>query len=379
MGTTGVLERPREAVSAGRFYAPGLDVLRFFAFFSVFIHHNLRSSGGKVVYLGPLGYALPIIHHTTAFGLPLFFFLSAFLITKLLLIEKEKTSTINLRSFYIRRMLRIWPLYFVYLGAIALLGLFARDAHMSVKTLLAFGSLLANWYFIVTGMPSSLTSHLWSISVEEQFYLLWPGICKSARHLSFLAYAIGIASLIVTFCLASFGANILTIWLNSGVQAIFFAAGGLLALRTRALPAKSMMSSAVLIGSGVVTWFLAEGIGGIKLAGAPVHPLRITIGYLLVAVGCWLLLSGALRWPEDKIPGWAVYLGKISYGLYVFHALSLWAIPRILGHYLQYVPTSTPAAELLCTIALAGLSYHFLEKPFLRLKDQFSIIHSRPV
>jgi peptidoglycan/LPS O-acetylase OafA/YrhL len=105
------------------FYRPELDVLRFFAFFAVFLTHSLTHSADTWVSYGlprSLGMLLAAVAGAGAFGVSLFFMLSAYLITTLLLGEKQTTNDVHLRSFYFRRILRIWPLYFFMLAVASL-------------------------------------------------------------------------------------------------------------------------------------------------------------------------------------------------------------------------------------------------------------------
>ncbi|MGC2164121.1 MAG: acyltransferase [Silvibacterium sp.] len=378
---TEVLGRRRATASTGRFYSPGLDALRFFAFLSVFVHHSLSTKISRVEFLGRFGALLPIIKAAAGFGLPLFFFLSSYLITTLLFLEKSRTSTVSLRSFYTRRILRIWPLYFLYISIICMVGFRIPLAHIGWKRMLAMSLLCANWYSIAAGMGSGFIGHLWSISVEEQFYLVWPGITKRLNKQGFLLFisVIGVLSLAITFELASAGKSTLSLWLNSDVEGIFFASGALLALTMPAVLRKSALSSAVMIGFGIVTWLAAEAVGGIQVDGPASNPLLITAGYLMVAAGCYLLLAGALKMPEKRIPKWMIYLGRISYGLYVFHAIFLIIARDYFGKYLRHLPGASMLISMICTVLVATLSYRFLERPFLHLKERFEVVRSRPI
>ena len=149
-----------------RFYSPQLDGLRFCAALAVFIHHTP---------------AIPFLGGIKAqgwVGVDLFLCISAFLITRLILIEHERTGAFSLKSFYIRRALRIWPLYFGFVTAALVLTLLYRS--MPVPD--AFGwwashlTFSANLFTAMYGYGQQLmfTSHLWTISLEEQAYLVLP-------------------------------------------------------------------------------------------------------------------------------------------------------------------------------------------------------------
>src|SRR6185437_12176413 len=128
------------------YYRPELDALRFFAFLAVLIHHG------------------PETPRIGGFGLSMFFMLSAYLITELLTREREQTGTISWRLFFIRRSLRIWPLYFAVVFLLA--------DHRAWLVLVLF---IANWS---QADPGRLAAPLWSLSIEEQFYLFWPPVMK---------------------------------------------------------------------------------------------------------------------------------------------------------------------------------------------------------
>lgn len=157
--------------SGQAFYRPELDVLRLVAFLAVYTIHVFIFFPGVIRgqrIIAPIG----------AYGMCLFFFLSSYLITELLRREQSATSAIHLRAFYVRRILRIWPLYFSFLLLGKLLGRIYSPFHLENSRLLAFSVLLGNWYMARYGSTGSPVEALWSISLEEQFYIAWPAIAK---------------------------------------------------------------------------------------------------------------------------------------------------------------------------------------------------------
>jgi peptidoglycan/LPS O-acetylase OafA/YrhL len=153
-----------------RFYHPELDCLRFFAFFAVFIFHTLPHETDYYSARNiPFPALIASISRAGSFGVDLFFLLSAYLITELLLREKEAFGRVHLASFYFRRILRIWPLYFLAIFIGVLLTLVDADQHFSAKYVIAFMLLSGNWLQSLVGAPGSVMDSLWSVSFEEQF------------------------------------------------------------------------------------------------------------------------------------------------------------------------------------------------------------------
>lgn len=367
--------RPQTATRT--FYFPQLDALRFFAFFSVYWFHSFQ----PVAWIGfmPSSFlsAATLASHASGYGLSLFFFLSSYLITSLLSIERRESGKVNLQDFYVRRILRIWPLYFMYVGVIALIGVRLRTWHVSAPRLFAMFFLAGNWYGIFAGLGNAATAALWSISVEEQFYIVWPSIFRSINRKAFIVFAIvlGICSLAATFVFGTFHASSAAIWLNSLSEAVFFAGGALLSLTMPARRVGNIWRALLLILSGLGIWVLAESIGHVNDRNAAVDPIASTFAYLLIAIGCGILLTGFLYFPAERVPQLIVYLGKISYGLYVFHGFAMHAYGYFLGS--RYQHSGEIVINFMVTVALASLSYRFLEKPCLRLKERFELVKTR--
>ncbi len=375
-----VPERVLVQHSRPAFYLPQLDGLRFIAFFLVFLHHNLPT-GAKVSqqFGSAFEHALATVRDTAGFGLSLFFFLSSYLIVSLLILEREASGAVNLRSFYVRRVLRIWPLYFVFLIGVAIAGWWLPAEHISVMRFAAMSLLAGNWYFIAKGMSPGIIGPLWSISVEEQFYAIWPSVFRRTSNEVFLYFsiAIGVLSLVATAILASHRVDSLNIWMNSLSEFVFFAGGSMAALLLPRQLMSSKIKGTLLTLAGLGLWFVNELLlHGNDRTLQPI-PLHASLGYFLSAIGCALVLSGFLYLPQSLIPSWLRYLGKISYGLYVFHGLAM--------HLVRSTPIRwhlrTPGVQFIVilgiTTVLAALSYRVLESPFLRLKRRFELILTR--
>jgi peptidoglycan/LPS O-acetylase OafA/YrhL len=372
-----------------RFYLPQLDILRFFAFMAVFARHlagailqrrgiaavqNSRAAG-----LGAGGY-----------GVDLFLTLSSYLITELLLREHRTLGTLDVRRFYLRRILRIWPLYFFFLTVLLILsysrGLFVEGWFPGHWFILYF-VLLGNFVVCFVGPQPLLIAPLWSISVEEQFYLVWPLVVRNCSRrmlawaaLAMLAIATGARA---AACLGGF--TVLSIWENTLVRLDPIAVGVLVA----ALPAGAIgrfgrRAQLALIVAGVATWWLVATYCN------PLYPTvptaRILLSYPAIAFGSGGFLVAALSASStgyrSTLSRVLIYLGRISYGLYVYHGISI-AFAEVvmtrlgLGPRGGLLPFSVMGAGL--TLTLAAASYRWIETPFLRLKSRYTRVASRPI
>ena len=113
------------------------------------------------------------------FNIDLFFILSTYLITEILLREKRARNGVNVKAFWVRRILRIWPLYFVFVGAVLWLGPhIVPGESVTPAYQIGFVTFTANWVVALGGWQPSVLMPLWSISIEEQFYLTWPLVVR---------------------------------------------------------------------------------------------------------------------------------------------------------------------------------------------------------
>lgn len=358
-------------VAAGRsqYYRPELDVLRFVAFLLVFLSHVVP--GNRDFFTGmwiPRKIADGIVGLSAggAWGVDLFFALSSFLITTILLREQRGSGAIDVGAFYVRRILRIWPLYFLFLLAVVpLFRVFVPTDGMSGSYWLTFALFVGNWACVVWGYPHSIATPLWSVSIEEQFYLSWPWILR--RCLNHLV-ALGCALLVIAFAtrvwLVFHGAAHPQIWCNTLARLDPIACGALLAVYTERRPlALSPLSRVMLIVAGLLILTLLGLFGDYE-------GNKALITFPAGTLASMALLTGTLGIPV-RAASVFTYLGRISYGLYVFHMLFIQAFGVIDAHDpLSRIPRIV--ATFLATVAAAACSYRFLEQPFLRLKDKFA-------
>ena len=380
--------------SVSRFYRPELDALRLFAFLSVFVCHAPQPIplDTQTPFPTKIESLAMIARESGTFGVCLFFLLSSFLITNLLLIERETTGTIRVRSFYLRRILRIWPVYFTVLLSGILLGLLIARFRLSHFTILAFLLLAGNWGF--RGIVSNLNpaGPLWSVSVEEQFYLLWPAIARQGGRYALLRLSVLI---LILSCVSIYALSLLgfsrdkDIWPNSLVQFQLFAIGSIVAILMAGRAPNLGFSTRVAIWlSGVSMWMLAVGVFRIHNYGLEPSAARLTLGYEVMALGCFLIFLSFLGLELRFLPRPITYLGKISYGLYAYH---FWMIvlaaaiarssfrARMFNEHSAMIPLFVYVVALSGTVLLAAVSYRVLEAPFLRMKARLAVVQSRAV
>ncbi|MFZ1137220.1 MAG: acyltransferase [Candidatus Korobacteraceae bacterium] len=377
-----VLERTR--TSTARFYHPELDVLRFFAFLMVFLHHAFPHDPAFWTKLGVPDFLARIvagIGATGAFGVSVFFVLSSYLITELLLREKDLMGTLDVRSFYIRRILRIWPLYFAFLALAVGLQWIVPGQHVTWRAGLWFSLLAGNWFIVFHGFPSSVIFPLWSVSIEEQFYITWPAVVRRVSENGMLLIA-GLLLTVATAARIYLGVHHTgesDVWCNTFVQLDPIVIGILIAVLLRGeVPRLSRLARAALMLTGLTGLALGAVYFGIK--NDPLTTARIVLGYPSIAIGGGLLLLSVLRTRMTGRHRVLVYLGRISYGLYVFHILGLLISDHVVhdqtASLMRYV--LRVGIALTATILMAAISFRWLETPFLNLKQRFTHVLSRP-
>lgn len=315
-------------------------------------------------------------------GVNLFFVLSGFLITGILLDARAKVPADNwivLRRFYIRRFLRLVPAYFATLAILAALAIQPfREAW------LWHAAYLQNFYQQIHGR-GMWGSHLWTLAVEEQFYLVWPLILLfvSKRHLTVLVSFLILAAPVLRWCAWrlewGWDPNLFPLGAHDCLGA-----GALLAIMQRNCCKKMVDRIAVvaaLAGLGIICLSLAVDNLGVKAIRQNASGMIFALLVWHAAHGFGGLAGRILQW------GPAIYLGRISYGVYVIHGFAhafwLWF------YYSAPIPAyrifaklgvndgffEFPAVQLLInsviTFGLAILSWHFLENPINRLKRFF--------
>ena len=386
-------EKPGTTRKPTKFYRPELDMMRFFAFLAVFVHHTrwtyedaaltVAPVGSAIAKLNPSGFAASLKLSLSA-GVSLFFFLSAYLITTLLVMELDTTGTVHVQSFYARRILRIWPLYFVYLAFAICLGLAFSDLRVSGAAIASYLLFVGNWFCVAHDWHvSPIVGLLWSISIEEQFYLFSPLSVRilKQRGLAIFSVASCCVSCILLLVFGFHGVSQDSILRpNTFIQMLFLSGGTLTALilRGRVTRMQFALRPFAALG-GILCWAMGYWQFGPDSYRGQTLALSPLFCYLLILAGVLLIFFAFLGLEARHVPGWMSYLGKISYGLYVWHMLAFWLLAQIWvfprGHSAALLGRSS--ISLLLAVVFAAMSYQWLERPFLKMKDRFAFVKSR--
>lgn len=370
-------------------YYPELDGLRFLAFLIVFVHHAPAVTYFHFQFVADF---MTKLHFYGWMGVDLFLCLSAFLFTKLLFAEYQAKGEISVKNFYIRRSLRIWPLYYIFSIAM-LLGTINQTgwSPLVAKNFLGLITFTDNLWVAALASYNLLwaSAHLWTISYEEQFYAIIPWALRKIFRMTHNQKVLLVSSIFVLFSAArAFLIYRQTphpiIWVLpiTHFEAIL---GGLivgLGLLERPL---GKIPNWILLLAGI-----AALVGVTRLPNVNTIGWDLMLTYPLVGLGMSLVLLSFIKdsaWVLKSVikNRLFAYLGKISYGLYVFHVLGLIYAEQIsvaLGitaKRFSVYPWANLGIGLALTILVAVISYQWLEKPFLRLKERFTVVHSRPI
>jgi peptidoglycan/LPS O-acetylase OafA/YrhL len=362
-------------------YFPGLQALRFYAALSVIVYHLTAPAtwfgdADALAYAGHTGF----IHGHDAVSL--FFVLSGFLIITLLVREKAATGTIGTRRFYLRRAFRILPLYYLTVLAGACLALLTAQAAGPRAAAEASNPLIwigAGLFFYSLLLSSALPiTHLWSLNVEEQFYLIAPHLIRRARHVPVALSALLVAKLAIHLAVivwfestsSPFARYLLVVLEAARFEAM--AIGGLAAYLVfrQAQGDRHVLLRACL--HPIVGTVAGFGLLAIIFRTAPSQPFTdwlcaivfmLVIVHVAVARRCWYRLETPLL----------RRLGDLSYAMYMAHAPVLWLLWLGGARGPIYV-----VGAVGLTLLAAFLLYNGIERPFMRWRDR-QTVRSLPV
>lgn len=376
-----VSEKYAPALLKEKRYFPNLNGIRCIAALLVVCHHLEQA---KHAYGIANLYEYPIMQHAGRLGVGLFFVLSGFLITYLLLDERGRFGNVDAKKFYLRRVFRIWPIYFLIIGLsffvfphLDLLAFPGTEEKLSVhvtERLILLALVLPNFAFVLYDLPY-WCAQTWSIGVEEQFYYLWPWLIKYPKN-----------RLVILLLFLGITAGILFLGLNyldpddqtrNAIVGTFIgqfriqtmALGGLCAYlvyyeKNYILNLLFRKDVQLIVYTVLVVLFLS----GIHFFGF-LELYAVFFGFFVLNVSC---NKNSVINLENRV---MIHLGKISYGLYIYH---VFVIVLMINFLRAYVPGLDGATYQLTVyiLSLAGsvlvssASYTFLEKPLLAYKDR---------
>lgn len=354
-------------------YIKQLDTLRAIAVILVIISHWIPAT--SLVNRMPNG----------AIGVDIFFVLSGFLISQILFNQRNNAEILNIptssvvKNFYVRRTLRIFPIYYLTIFGLLLIS---KSTGTNIQS--AFGYFVtytSNFYFFEIQTWDGMLSHLWSLAVEEQFYLIWPWIILFAKkkyfpHIisgfiligissQYLMRDIRMSSLLTFTCFDAFGLGALLAWVMT-------------CCKDKLAKFHIIMS----VVAAIATFFFVYGLIQKEWV---ILPLRTIVSLIALSIITYIVINGeanSLRFKfilNNKI---LIFLGKISYGLYLYHNIVPSTLnSRIIDKYLnpllpdliynKYHADLFLLENTILLIAVAWLSYIFIEKPLLNLKKYF--------
>ncbi len=365
-------------------FFPNLNGLRFIAALVVLISHVelIKSAMG-------LNNKYKLMEHLNlgGFGVYFFFVLSGFLITYLLLKEKQENNTISIKDFYVRRILRIWPLYYI----IVILGFFILPQIYFIKLnfysdhfLKLFNENLILYLLILPNLAFSIFSavpHIgqsWSIGVEEQFYLFWPLIIKkvkpTVKFILNVLFSIVLLKLLFFIIVSNYSNYNFFLILKkfiamSKFESMIIGAFGAIVLFEKKEKLLSIFLNKKLFYFSVLFFIPLNYFLFYNVLQNGIH---VIISFMFLVIILNLVYNPKYKTLlENKILN---YLGSISYGIYMYH---LMVIPfviavfkslnnnSILFNFLVYI------FSIIISILISGLSYKYYESYFLRIKKKY--------
>jgi peptidoglycan/LPS O-acetylase OafA/YrhL len=353
-----------------------LDGLRFLAIMGVIVQHNWGPPALPWIF-GPIDWGL--------LGVRLFFVLSGFLITGILIGGRElgERRLFFMRQFYVRRFLRIFPIYYLVLVVVLLTAV--EPARQVWPWLFSYTTNIYIWHNL--NWMGHL-GHLWTLAVEEQFYLVWPWLMLFLPRRWLVPALVGLVCLAPLYRLyasfhyaadAGYGGSYTSFAFTFAVLDSL-GLGALLALAADRYREEGerlrRVLTRVVLPLGVAGWLTLLAVFHYGKGGEHV---RLALDQTALAlIFCWLVGCAAwgFRGSFGALLEWRpiIYLGKISYGIYIFHNLVpvvFGAAARKLGVDYQDAGIVNFVASSLATFAVAALSWHFFEGPINGLKRHF--------
>jgi peptidoglycan/LPS O-acetylase OafA/YrhL len=366
-------------------YFENLNAIRFIAALGVILHHIESYKRILRIDSSPMNMSMQVIG---PLGVVLFFVLSGFLITYLLLTEQKVTGTIHIRNFYVRRILRIWPLYFLivflaffvspFINFMIIEGYEQHKIWSSIGyKLFLFTIFLPNLVLMLFGrIPYA--SQTWSIGAEEQFYLVWPWLMKYIKN----KWILIIGTVVIYWLIAYIVDNILpkhkythilqAFWVTTPIQCM--AIGGFFALIIFEQSKFSIFLQKILFYKLAQWAVLICTVFLVSIAfKSPYFDREIYAVLFGILICNFAHNQHRIFSMENNLFN---YLGKISYGLYMYHVILVVFTMRVLQYSIRAYDILLYPVVILLTIFVSTISYEYFEKPFIRRKNLFTIVKS---
>lgn len=361
----------------------GLNGLRAIAALGVMFSHltaDLIHFGLDQHLLGTNSDGSPVTSTLAGFGVSIFFALSGFLITYLLL-EEKKTGEINIKNFYMRRILRIWPLYYLYLF-LSVLTIVIFNEPINKSSLLFHLFLLPNIPFVFDARLLYL-GHYWSLGVEEQFYSFWPWIVKKSKSIFKITLLICIAFILLKVVLRFYDItknNGEITWPYELLHVTRFhcmligALGAILHFNNNALFLK------------ITNNYISQSVCWLIIILVTINKFHIAsfLDNEIISIVTVFLIIGQIKKDKRIVnleTSFFHFIGKISFGIYVLHPLLIAYMSKLFNFHgdnsaINYIIVYVLVFS--CTILLAYISYNYFEKRFLKAKEKYSSVLSSP-
>jgi peptidoglycan/LPS O-acetylase OafA/YrhL len=364
-------------------YFSKIDTVRFIAAMMVIIYHAFpkyqEMHNGLPDYLydsTPFGKLFDRIIGNGYFGVDVFFLLSGFLITFLLINEKEKTGKINLFNFYVRRALRIWPLFFLIALTAPLVANWFNTTHAPVYTNLLF---INNFWVIKHNWWMFPTAQLWSLCIEEHFYLFWPLLVAfiPVKRLPVLFIVTIFVSFLYRFYVGFYGScDWYKLYLHTFSRMDALAIGAYAAYFYTRKPF-NLTTHWIIRMVGLLAFLIVYS--KFDVAGWPDPFLACFKNLIFVVLAGSVLMQYLFNEkPLSKLPRIKLfsYLGKVSYGIYMFGLIVVRLVEQKILPAIHQEENIVLYWVLVISLSILVpvISYELFEKHFLKLKERFQIV-----
>jgi len=368
-----------------KIFFPNLDGLRFFCFLSVFLYHSFYSEYSYIKNDTIYKFVEKDLFGNGNLGVNFFFVLSGFLITFLLIKEKEFENKINIPNFWVRRVLRIWPLYFfcVFFGFVIfpiIKKMFGQESTETANPIY-YLTFLNNFDFINKGLPdASVLGVLWSVAIEEQFYFVWPILLAVIpnRYYGVLFSSIIIGTFIFrakndTFDMHEYHTFSCIGDMAIGAFGAYFASQNIYKLKIENWSRKFILFIYLIFG---IIFLFRE-----QIFYSNYYCRIFERGFIAVIILCIILEQNFSQRSLFKLSTFKYIskLGLVTYGLYCLHFIGILITIKLtaklkLNSNLWEVLVLETITSLAITILIAWVSYNYFEKYFLKWKENFSFI-----